>query len=272
VWGLGVVGCLGPNPAFDEARENGSGSGSAESTVASTDASTTTTMLETASTDASTDASTAVDSTGPPPDVSCDVGDPDLLLCFDFESFADGELVDGSMYGHHASANDVTLVDSPWGRAIATTDATRIAVPCFEDCEAIDALTLEARVRLEAMPAPGQRIGVLDNDLEYAITYSRNDGLRCSTGGGQLTGPELPLGEWVHVACTYDGADIRAYIDGVEVASVNENDVVGGGDPSPIAVANTAPNWNEPFIGALDRVRVWRRVRSATEICDEFGC
>ena len=264
MWGLGVVGCLGPNPAFDEPRDNGSGSGSA----VSTDASSSTTALETAS----SDVSTTVDSTGSTVDVSCDVGDPDLLLCFDFETLEDGQLLDGSMYGHHASALDVTLSSSPWGRAIATTDATRIEVECFEDCEASEGLTLEARVRLEAMPPQGQRIGVLDNDLEYAITYSRNDGLRCSTGGGELTGPELPLFEWVHVACTYDGADIRAYIDGVEVASVNENNAVGTGDPSPIAVANTAPNWNEPFIGALDRVRVWRRARSASEICDEFGC
>lgn len=269
MWGLGVVGCLGPNPAFDEPRENGSGSAGSTDATSSTS---TTTTLETTSSEASTDASTVGDSTGAPVDVSCDVGDPDLLLCFDFETLAEGELVDGSMYGHHASASDVTLVGSPWGRAIATTDATRIEVACFEDCEANGSLTLEARVRLEAMPPPGQRVGVLDNDLEYAMTYSRNDGLRCSTGGGELEGPELPLGEWVHVACTYDGADIRAYIDGVEVARVSENNAVGSGDPSPIAVANTAPNWNEPFIGALDRVRVWRRARSATEICDEFGC
>jgi hypothetical protein len=267
VWGLGVVGCLGPNPAFDEPRDNGSGSGSAASTDATSSMSTTATLETT-----SAEASTAVDTSGAPMDVSCDVGDPDLLLCFDFETFAEGELLDGSMYGHHATASDVTLVSSPWGRAIATTEATRIEVACFDDCEANEGLTLEARVRLEAMPPPGQRIGVLDNDLEYAITYSRNDGLRCSTGGGELEGPQLPLGEWVHVACTYDGADIRAYIDGVEVASVNENNTVGSGDPSPIAVANTAPNWNEPFIGALDRVRVWRRARSASEICDEFGC
>jgi hypothetical protein len=260
LWGLGVVGCLGPNPAFDEPRESGSGSGvgSAGATTAS---------------GGSAESDAASEVSGGPLDASCDAGDPELVLCFDFETLSDDVLVDGSMYGHHATATDVMLVGSPWGRAIATTEASRIEVPCFEECEAMNALTLESRVRLEGPPPMGQRIGVVDNDLEYAITYSGMNGLRCSTGGGsELTGPELPLGEWVHVACTYDGADIRAYVDGVEVASVAQSGSVGTGDPSPIAVANTAPNWNEPFVGALDRLRVYRRARSAAEICDEVGC
>ena len=263
--GFGLVGCLGPNPAFDEPRGTGSGSASGSGSGPGTTGAATTAVDPTG-------VSAGSGTTGAPIDASCDAGDPDLVLCFDFEQLSDGVLLDGSMYGHHATASDVALVASPWGRAIATTEATRIEAPCFEECEAVDALTIEARVRMEDEPPPGMRVGVVDNNLEYAITYNRQNGLRCSTGGGELTGPTFGLGEWVHVACTYDGSDIRAYLDGVEVASVGENNAVGSGDPSPVAVANTAPSWNEPFIGALDRVRVWRRVRSAEEICEESGC
>jgi hypothetical protein len=250
------VGCLGPNPAFNEPRESGTGSGGGSGTPQTT---------------ATSEVDSASEATGAPPDASCDASDPDLVVCFDFESLKDDVLIDGSMYGHDASATEVELVASPWGRAIATTEATHIEVPCFEACEAMDALTLEAHVRIEALPPSERRIGVIDNDLEYAITYSRG-GLRCAKAGRELEGPMVPLGEWAHVACTYDGVHIRAYVDGVEVASIEAVGPVGGGDPSPIAVANTAPSWNEPFIGALDRIRVWRRARSAAEICDEVGC
>ncbi len=265
--GIGLVGCLGPNPAFDEPRDTGSGSGSASGGT-----STSTSEVDTTTADVSVGEVSAGSTTSTPLDASCDAGDPDLVLCFDFESLSEGVLSDGSMYGHHATASDVELVGSPWGRAIATTASTRIEVPCFDGCEAENALTLEARVRMDERPPVGQRVGIIDNDLEYAITYSRMNGLRCSTGGGQLVGPSIPVGEWVHVACTYDGSDIRAYVNGVEVASVAESNPVGSGDPSPVAIANTAPSWNEPFIGALDRVRVWRRVRSPDEICEELGC
>ena len=205
--------------------------------------------------------------TGGPPASSC-ADDPALVLCFDFESVDGGMLEDGSMYGHDATAAAAEIASGPWGMGLMADAELRVEVPCFENCETTGELTLEARVRIDEVPPAGSRSGIIDNDMEYAITYS-DAGVRCSNGPGNVVlGPTLPVGEWVHVACVNDGDMLRMYVDGVDEA----RSAIGGagptGDGDPVAIANTSPNWDEPLVGAIDSVRVWMRARTPQEIED----
>ncbi|KAA2221297.1 endo-beta-N-acetylglucosaminidase H [Chryseobacterium sediminis] len=73
----------------------------------------------------------------------------------------------------------------------------------------------------------------------------------------------LNANTWYHVAATYDGANMKIYINGVldatkaQTGSVNSNGAFNVG-----YLYNTSRNFN----GKIDEVRVWKRALSQTEI------
>lgn len=74
------------------------------------------------------------------------------------------------------------------------------------------------------------------------------------------------LGEWVHVAGTYDGAgNFRLYWNGSLVASslISISGMATGSVPIRVGDANNA--WSR-FDGAIDEVKIWNRVLAAIEI------
>ncbi len=68
----------------------------------------------------------------------------------------------------------------------------------------------------------------------------------------------LPLNTWTHVALSYDGACLRVYVDGLEVASRAAH-----GSLPPTPEPTEIGQW---FHGAIDEVRIYNRALSAGEI------
>jgi len=89
--------------------------------------------------------------------------------------------------------------------------------------------------------------------------------------GASLAFP-LPRQRWVQVAATYDGAMMRLYLDGVEVASApltgtilpNNHDACIGND-------NWPGSRNYAFNGLIDEVMVFNRALAAAEVQGLFG-
>jgi len=149
-----------------------------------------------------------------------------------------------------------------------------------------DYLTAEAWVEIESF---GNYEGIISNnewtsnDHSGYILYVRSDGrLGGYIGLGNAQKMELysspgalTLDTWTHVAMTYDGTDLKLFIDGVEVASeTNAN-------PEPIDYywadngfnigRNHDSNFNYYFDGMIDEVRVWDVVRTAAEITTDMN-
>lgn len=108
----------------------------------------------------------------------------------------------------------------------------------------------EGKVRMLVAPRKAAGGGAATADLGYVTA----------------TGPALAAGAWVHLAGSYDGANIRLYYDGKEVASAAAPGQLEDGQP-------------DLYIGSLDResrfltgrmndVRIWNRAVSPTEIAD----
>ena len=76
----------------------------------------------------------------------------------------------------------------------------------------------------------------------------------------------VPLNEWSHVAVTKDGTNVTIYINGV---ADGNGSITGNPDVQNLALGtrwrNGGPNGGQYF-GALDEVRIWNVVRSASEI------
>ena len=77
-------------------------------------------------------------------------------------------------------------------------------------------------------------------------------------------GAPLPINTWTHLAGTYDGAVLRLFVNGVEVANIP----VSGPMPTSTGPLRIGGNslWKEFFKGRIDEVRIYNRALSPAEI------
>src|SRR2546430_9039414 len=113
---------------------------------------------------------------------------------------------------------------------------------------------------------------VIDKNVDgYYLMASSDQGNRPAMGGAWplgariMVGPTgLGLNTWTHLAGTFDGATMRLYVNGVEVASQAQTAAL-------TATAGTlqigADSYTgENFAGRIDEVRIYNRALTAAEI------
>ena len=83
--------------------------------------------------------------------------------------------------------------------------------------------------------------------------------------GGMLT-----AGVWHHIAATYDGARMRLYQDGIEVASVPKTGAVFQAPGVEAYIAANPGASNQVFDGRIDDVKVFGRALTPAEITNEM--
>src|SRR5262249_31951289 len=74
----------------------------------------------------------------------------------------------------------------------------------------------------------------------------------------------LPLNTWSHLAATYDGANIRMYVNGVQVGTKAQT----GNMTTSTSVFRIGGNsvWGEWFKGIIDEVRVYNNALTQSQI------
>jgi len=137
-------------------------------------------------------------------------------------------------------------------------------------------LNLTTGMTLEAWVFPTATTGVRDillkegTNVDIYNLYARNGHGRPEANvfvGGvnrMAEGSALPANAWRHVAGTYDGATLRLFINGVQVAS----EAVSGSIPASTGPLRIGGNgiWGEFFRGRIDEVRIYNRALSQSEI------
>ena len=140
-------------------------------------------------------------------------------------------------------------------------------------------LTIEAWIWLDEFPTDddGRRWIVNKNTHEFTqshyalMIYYTKVGAYLNIGGASKncfecwSAPKaLALKRWHHVAMTYDGADLKAYLDGRPVATqaVNRKRVPG---TTPLHIGRRQDGFNY-FKGRIDEVRLYNRALSPHEL------
>jgi hypothetical protein len=189
----------------------------------------------------------------------CDRSDPALIACFEFE----GALTEGAPGTHVVDATGtIAFVPGVHGSALDAREDTRVHEansPTWTYAH----LTVELRFRPASLPTDGARGGLLDKDGAFGL-FVHSDGSVSCTMGAVVSAVFAVVGKWTHVACVNDGTQLVLYADGVPLAS----SPVSGGPPETdqvVAIGGNSPD-GEPFVGALDDLRVLSRALSPAEV------
>ena len=195
----------------------------------------------------------------------------DLLARWECEEIVDGRLTDSSPNDSTLVVTDMSLAADRGGKVLrcGEGEATCPApMPFFH--------TGGITIAMWCKPSePNQSDHWLLNTVGKGT-----DGYRLGLGGGRpiwqvplsswshrLSAPDpLPADQWSHIAASFDNRMLRLYVNGVEVGSLertgfinpSSNNLVLGGYSVGLARAR--------FQGALDDVRIYRRVLTADEI------
>jgi hypothetical protein len=192
----------------------------------------------------------------------CASTNPDLVACYRFE----GNLQDGSSYGNHGTAANVTYPAGVGGQAVGTGATSYIAVPEDASLDCPSAITIEAWIWPQSLSSTA-RAGIVDNDGQYGLFVHPGGEVRCSAGGGWVTAAGAAVvGQWQHLACVYDGAAIKLYRNGVQVAALVQAGGIPTGGLLGLRLGMNSPS-GDNFTGLIDGLRIWRVARSAAELC-----
>ena len=199
---------------------------------------------------------------------------------------------DSSGFGNNGmlvglDAATVWVADGPEGGALSVQGNGYVNVPDSASIDSVtDQVTVAAWMFLTAPVMPntyataisrqigtgyGQHYHLSVNDQQQAILF-----ITTTTAGQQVIGgpPTFPLQTWVHLAGTYDGSQIRLYVNGTEV---NSQAVTGpfASETNPVILSgngNGGPPVISEFVpGQLDEVMLYRRALGADEIA-QLAC
>ena len=106
----------------------------------------------------------------------------------------------------------------------------------------------------------------------YSNTSTNRPRVEIFAGGSlrTLEGPsQLPTGTWSHLAATYDGATLRLFVNGAQVAQLATCGSILA-STAPLRIGGNGV-WGEYFSGPIDEVRVYNRALSAAEVAADVN-
>ncbi|MBS0394855.1 MAG: DUF4082 domain-containing protein, partial [Proteobacteria bacterium] len=196
-----------------------------------------------------------------------------LVAAYSFNEGTGATVNDASGNGNTGSITGATWTNSGrYGKALVFNGTTaRVFVNSSSSLNFTAGMTLEAWVNPSTSQTGNRTIIYRQQDIAY-LRASQATRARIPAGGGTIGGSvlqvsgtsTLPLNTWSHVAVTYDGAILRLYVNGTQVASGTASGALST-SLNPLWIGGNNP-FGEYFAGRIDEVRVYNRALSATEV------
>ena len=144
----------------------------------------------------------------------------------------------------------------------------RVSVPDAASLHLTTGMTLEAWVNPATVTAAWRDVIYKGNDNFYLEGTSDSGGR--PAGGGTFAGSPLygtsalATNTWSHLATTYDGATLKLYVNGVQVASRAQAGPIAT-STNPLEIGGDLLN-GQYFNGTIDEVRVYNRALTVGEV------
>jgi glucose/arabinose dehydrogenase len=194
--------------------------------------------------------------------------DPQLLAAYAFDEGSGTRAGDSSANGYDADIfNGTWLASGRYGAALNfNSTSTRVTGP---DAALGDRFTLMAWIYKTSHPNRWEQIAGVRGDRDmfvYNGMLAFWDGVDTLTFGGTL-----PLNTWMHVAVTYDGTALRAWLDGQPRGNPINRSFAPALGRIQIGSWWSGSNNYDFFGGRIDEVRISSRTLSQSEIQAMMG-
>jgi fibronectin type 3 domain-containing protein len=207
-----------------------------------------------------------VDNSTPPPPTG-------LVAAYGFNAGSGTTLADATGKGHTGTISGAVWSAAGKSGGALSFDGVNdwVTVADANDLDLTNGMTLSAWVRPSGAGADWQTVMLKESPgfMVYAL-YADTDTNRPSGHvviGGDLDvrgAAQLAANTWTHLAVTFDGANLRFYVNGALVATR----AVAGSMSASTGVLRIGGNatWGEWFGGLLDDLRIYNRALSQAEI------
>jgi hypothetical protein len=198
----------------------------------------------------------------------CDANDQALRLCMSFDF--DPMLQDLSSYANKvAESSQVLRLDHDGNWAAHLTQTSRLRLAEAPDLDVGGALTLDLWIA-PASSAAHPTYRLLDNNKQYFIAFTNDQRIECGIGTQFIDSvAQITDTEWHHVACTFDGHELRSYVDGSvsQCGNPTIQPPTDGTDGTAIGASYTFGRYQQAYAGGLDNLHIYARALSPAEIC-----
>ena len=210
---------------------------------------------------------TMTTSAAPPPPGSS------LVAAYGFNEGAGTTVADSSGNNNNGTLSNATWATAgKFGKALSFNGTNAfVSIPDSTSLHLTTGMTLEAWVNPATLGAVWRTVILKErpSDLVWGLYANSSSGKPeadlASPADTLLNGVSaLPLNAWSHLAATYDGANLRLYVNGTQVSSK----AVTGTLTTSTGLLKIGGNaiWGEFFNGMIDEVRIYNRALSATEL------
>src|SRR5262249_15842162 len=202
---------------------------------------------------------------------------PSLMAAYGFNEGSGTVVSDVSGNGNNGTISGATWTTSGrYGNALSFSGTNAlVTINNSASLQLTSAMTLEAWVYPTTVNSAWRDVIYKGNDNYYLEGTSSNSHhpLPVAIVGGVYTeavGPNsLTANTWAHLAETYDGATMRLYVNGVQVASRAQTGAIAT-STNPLQIGGDSL-YGQYFAGRIDEVRIYNRALSATEIQNDMN-
>ena len=195
-----------------------------------------------------------------------------LAAAYSFDAGSGASATDASGNGNTGSIGTATWsTTGKYGGALAFNGSTaRVTVPDSPSLRLSTGMTLEAWVNPTTVNAAWRDIIYKGNDDYYLEATSSNaskpvGGGTFGGGNGEVYGAAaLTANTWTHLAVTYDGANLRFYVNGTLIVTNAKTGNIAG-STGALGIGGD-PLWGQYFTGLIDDVRIYNQARTQAQI------
>ena len=208
-----------------------------------------------------------------------------LVAAYAFNEGSGTTVADASGNGNSGTLSNATWVQGKYGSGLKFTGATNsyVTIPDAPSLDLTSSLTLEAWVNPSTLNSPdnGWVAAVAkdhpnsSNNISYALYAAsgtnKPPGEHILVSGGDKgvsATSKLVLNTWTFLAATYDGANMKIYVNGVLIKTKAQT----GNLVEVNAPLKIGGDWSgEMFTGVIDEVRVYNTALTQTQIQSDMN-
>ena len=191
------------------------------------------------------------------------------MAAYGFDEGSGTVVNDASGNGNNGTISGATWTTSgKYGNALTFNGTSAlVTINNAPSLQLTSGMTLEAWVYPTTVSNVWRDVIYKGNDNYYVEGTSSNSSLpamRCTSGSPLYGTLPLTVNTWAHLAATYDGATMRLYVNGVQVASRAQTGAIAT-STNPLQIGGDS-FYGQYFAGLIDEVRIYNQALSVAEI------